>query len=356
MKVFTADENIPLLKEVLQQKNKIYEFTTNNLTNEELIENGTEFLIVRSTIKVNENLLKNTKVKFVATATSGTDHIDTEYLAKNNINFISSAGSNANSVAEYVIFSILLWIQKRNRDLSQLTLGIVGFGHIGKKVKIYAETLGIKTLVNDPPLEKQNLSNQKFYELDEILDKCNIITIHTPMILDGINKTLNLFDANKIEKIAKNALLINTARGGIVDENALFARRNELDFVIDVWENEPDFNLELAREAFLSTPHIAGHSFEGKLKATKLIVEELNKTYQLGFDLSEVNQILSQGTTLTKEEMKNADLTLSALNESRKLSQDSDFLLSLSDEKTRVKEFKKFRNEYPKRNEILFLK
>ncbi len=356
MNIFSIDSNIPLLAETLKKQYKVNKFFGNELTNENLIQTQTNFLIVRSTIKVNKELLKNTKVKFVATATAGFDHIDLEYIKNNNITLSIASGANSNSVAEYVIYSILLWIKYRNKNIHNITAGIIGYGNIGKKVKIYLDSIGIKTLINDPPLEDLNNKHNLFYSLDDIIKYSNIITIHTPMIKEGIYKTLNLIDAEKLYKIKKGSLLINAARGGIVDETTLLNQKNKIDFIIDVWKNEPDYNIELAKNALLATPHIAGHSYEGKLKATLIIVNTLNKLYKLNLDTSIISKELKGFPSLKAKEFNNIENIFQILQDKRQLNKDQEYLLSIAKESNKEQLFSMFRNKYPKRHETLFLK
>ena len=154
MTVF-VDENIPYLSDTLRSVANVISFDFKKLSQNELIQNKCEYLFVRSTIKVNSDLLNGTAVKFVGTSTAGTDHIDFNYLKRNNIAFESAPGSNANSVAEYVIFAVLHWLEVKKLSPNQKTIGIVGYGNIGKLVARHAAQIfpKLEILINDPPLK-----------------------------------------------------------------------------------------------------------------------------------------------------------------------------------------------------------
>ncbi len=234
-----------------------------------------DFLIVRSVTKVDEHLLKNTEVKFVATATSGFEHVDLEYLLKNNIQFAYAKGCNSSAVAEYVITSIAKLLSDTTEELFDKTIGVIGFGNIGTKVAQMSQALGMKIKINDPPLNRIDKSFQSV-SLNKILN-CEIITLHVPLTFQGDDKTLNLIDEN-LHIIKENSILINTSRGGVVNESNLLKVLNHkrIKLVTDVWINEPDVNIDLLAKSDIATPHIAGYSFEGKVNGTRMIFEQLN--------------------------------------------------------------------------------
>jgi erythronate-4-phosphate dehydrogenase len=251
-------------------------------------------LLCRSTMKVGAELLSGTKVKFVATATSGTEHIDKLYLDKTNIKFTDAKGSNSNSVAEYVISSILNIAIKNNLSLSGKTLGIVGWGNCGKRVETKAKAIGLNVIVNDPPLEDIG-ENKNFSSIEEIL-KCDIITIHTPLAKEGKYKTENLFDASKISKLKKGVIFINSARGKIVDETELINAKKKgivSHVIIDVWKNEPEINYRLLDHIDIATPHIAGHSYNGKALGSFMIFKNFCDFFKIEPPII-TNQILEE--------------------------------------------------------------
>lgn len=270
-----VDENIAFADSAFNQFGRVELVPGRKITNSILMD--VDVLIVRSITIVDGNLLKNTPVKFVGTATIGTDHIDLEYLKLNNIFFADAKGCNAYSVAEYVIAALLNLAVNFDFSLRDKSIGIVGVGNVGSKVAGFVNALGMKVLLNDPPL-KRNGDNKNFVEIDEIL-KCDIITIHTPLNLSGLDKTHHLFDKSNLNKLKDGAILINTSRGAVVNNLDLVNAIDEknLKVVLDVWENEPDVNEYLLRKVLIATPHIAGYSQEGKVNGTRLIFESLSK-------------------------------------------------------------------------------
>ena len=267
------DENIAFAKEAFNQFGEIDLLPGNKITNNRL--KDADILIVRSVTKVDEVLLKGTPVKFVGTATIGTDHIDLDYLKKNNITFADAKGCNAYSVAEYVIVSLLHLAVKLNLQLKGKTIGIVGVGNIGSKVAAFADALGMEVLLNDPPLQRQGVK-RSFVSLNEILE-ADIITFHVPLNKEGIDKTFHILDENKFSAIKGNTIIINSSRGAVIDNKALLKaiREKNLKVVLDVWENEPNISIDLLKEVVIGTPHIAGYSWEGKVNGTILIYNAL---------------------------------------------------------------------------------
>jgi erythronate-4-phosphate dehydrogenase len=230
-------------------------------------------LLVRSITPVNRELLEDTPVKFVASATIGVDHIDTEYLKEKSIGFAYAPGSNAESVAEYVISALFLLSSRMNRPLQQMTLGIVGVGNIGSKVYRCAEALGMRCLLNDPP--KKKLTESDIYiSLNQIVEESDILTFHVPLITSGEYNTYHLVNHDLIAKMKKDVILINTSRGRVFDEKSIRAERARIGgLVLDVWENEPSINTEIFKITDIGTPHIAGYSVDGKIRGTKMIYD-----------------------------------------------------------------------------------
>ncbi len=223
-------------------------------------------LLVRSITKVNKDLLEGTNVKFVATATIGFEHIDIEYLKSKKIVFASAPGSNANSVAEYITSALLNLAEKYHFDISKKSIGIVGVGNVGSRVEKKAKALGMKVVLNDPPLKRQT-NDEKYRPLNEILD-CDIVTLHTPLTKDGIDKTFHLADENFFSALKDDAIFFNTCRGSVHDTAALkkaITSKKLSACVLDVWEKEPDIDVELLEMVDFGTPHIAGYSYDGKV-------------------------------------------------------------------------------------------
>ena len=236
-----------------------------------------DVLIVRSRTKVNKELLKGTKIQFVGSTVAGLDHIDEIYLRENNIAFASAQGCNANAVAEYVISAIANLSYDFNFKLSGKTLGIIGVGNVGSRLDFKARQLGLTTLLNDPPREI-NEGSDNFVSLDKALS-ADIVSFHTPLTFSGVHPTYNLLGSHNFNIIKEDAIVINAARGGIIDETIWQNTATKAN-VIDCWENEPDINSTLQKSAYWSTPHIAGHSIDAKFMGSFMIYKELCKFKQ----------------------------------------------------------------------------
>jgi len=259
-----ADENIPFVKECFSSAGDVTTVHGRKISKDILID--ADALLVRSITKVNKDLLEGTNVKFVATATIGFEHIDIDYLKSKNIGFASAPGSNANSVAEYVTSALLNLAEKYHFDISKKSIGIVGVGNVGSRVEKKAKALGMKVVLNDPPLKRQT-GDEKYRPLNEILD-CDIITLHTPLTKDGNDKTYHLADENFFAAMKDGAIFFNTCRGGVHETAALkkaIATKKLSACVLDVWEKEPEIDIELLNMVDFGTPHIAGYSYDGKI-------------------------------------------------------------------------------------------
>ena len=270
-----AGENIPYLQEAFSGLGDLTILPGRSICSADL--NNTNILLIRSITQVNEVLLKNTPVEFVGSASAGTDHMDTEYLKSRNIGFTSASGSNANSVAEYVM-AALLWLSKeKGVTLTGKTLGIVGVGNIGKLVKQKAEVLGMLPVLHDPPLA--DLGEIEHSSLKETLG-CDVVTLHTPLTTEGAYPTYHLLNEETFKWVKPTGIFINAARGEVVDTDALLNAITQKQIgmtVIDVWENEPAINWDLFQEVTLGTSHIAGHSLDGKANGTFMIYAALCK-------------------------------------------------------------------------------
>ena len=240
-------------------------------------------LIVRTRTRCDERLLGGSSVKFVATATIGFDHIDAGYMERAGIEWMSCPGCNAASVAQYVRSVLLLLKRDRGARLDGLTMGIVGCGHVGTKVKAVAEEYGIRVLVCDPPRQERG-DGGPFATMDDIEREADIITFHVPLTADGPHPTLHLADKAFFGRLGRRPLIINTSRGGVVDNAALLDALiyNKVgDAVVDTWENEPQISRELLGRAWIGTPHIAGYSADGKVNADNMVIEGLCRRFGL---------------------------------------------------------------------------
>jgi len=239
-------------------------------------------LIVRSETKVDRLLLNRSKVRFVGTSTIGFDHVDREYLSAHDIGFASAPGSNAMSVADYVVAALLEVQALKNFTLAGKSIGIVGFGNTGSRTAVKAKALGMQVLLNDPPL-KRATRDAKFHPLDELME-CDIVSLHVPLTMSGEDRTFHLFDEKRIRSMKKGSILVNTSRGSVVETTGLKTslENNHLGgVVLDVWENEPAIDAGLLENTLLGTPHIAGYSVEGKINGARMIYESICKHFAL---------------------------------------------------------------------------
>lgn len=230
-------------------------------------------LIIRSRTQINAELLDNSQVKFVGSTVVGLDHIDQNYLQQKGIAFYSAQGCNANSVAEFVINALFEVAEAKQFDLTTKTLGIIGVGNVGSRLYQKAQTLGIQCIVNDPPKQQHAPNAYKYHTLQQVL-QADIISVHTPLTKNGNHPTADLLSAEILQSITPNQIVINAARGGIINENA-WTNTPTLANIIDCWENEPNINESLYHTAFFATPHIAGHSFEAKIAGSRMVYQAL---------------------------------------------------------------------------------
>ncbi len=276
-----ADSKIPFLKGMLEPYAEIAYQPGITLKKEDLAD--ADALIIRSRTCCNSELLDGTNIRFIGTASIGFDHIDTDYCEARNIHWANAPGCNANAVAQYVVSSILQFARKYNFNPAEKTIGIIGVGQVGQKVERYCRLLGMHVLLNAPP-RARNEGEKNFVSLDRILSDCDIITLHPVLEKEGPDKTWHMADSHFFDRLQKPTFLINTARGAIVDTQALKQNLQSgkiIDAALDCWENEPDIDLEILNRILIGTPHISGYSSDGKAKATRMVVEQLNQFFQL---------------------------------------------------------------------------
>ncbi|MBI5326024.1 MAG: hypothetical protein HZB41_12260 [Ignavibacteriae bacterium] len=358
--IILVDENIPLLADALKPCGEVILFKGRNLTNQALIESACNSLFVRSTTKVNSQLLENTAVNFIGTSTSGFDHIDVDFLKNNNINFVYAPGSNANSVAEYVVYSILKWRSLTEAELSTITIGIIGYGNIGKIIARFSKYLGLKILVNDPPLKVNGYIFPEFVryaELDDLCKSSDIITNHVPLTFNELYSTNYLLNEININYIKSGSLFIHTSRGSVVNEKSLISKidNDSIYSVIDVWENEPFINQDLMNRSIIATPHVAGYSRDGKIRGAKRMADEFRKFFHLEPDFNEINHELSQYKSMSPDKFKNYDMIYDLLKNSREIDTDTmklkEIIIKSGENNTDV--FDELRKNYPSKREIL---
>ena len=239
-------------------------------------------LVVRSVTRVDEALLGNSRITCVAGNSSGTDHVDLDYLNARAIPLFDAKGSNANSVAEYVLSCLFVLSEQFGEELQGKTAGIIGCGHVGSRLLSLLQTIGMETRVYDPFITDDD-GCFVFRDLDTVL-RSDIITLHVPLTSTGEYPTTRMVDRQFLEGIKNDVIFINTARGAVVNERDLidFARRNgACRLVLDVWDNEPVINDELFALAALATPHIAGYSAQARANATRLAYEQVCRWFDV---------------------------------------------------------------------------
>ena len=263
------DKGIPFLDGVFGSDIEVLYLAPEDITADVVKE--ADALFVRTRTRIDERLLGDSKVRFVATATIGFDHIDQEFCHKAGIHWVSCPGCNAQAVCDYVEEAI----SSIKSGESGLTIGVVGYGHVGKLVASMAEKRGYKVLLSDPPLGIG-------MSLEELAPLCDVLTFHTPLTQEGKYPTYHLCNADIFRLCKPNTLIINAARGGVIDEQALLSTVNgKLLTVIDCWEGEPHLNQELLRKVDLASFHIAGYSIQGKMSASEMCLKAFCEFFSL---------------------------------------------------------------------------
>lgn len=269
-----ADENIPLLDAFFSGFGDIHRYPGRTLDRAAVAD--ADILLVRSVTRVTRELLEGTPVRFVGTCTIGTDHLDLDYFHQAGIQWSSAPGCNARGVVDYVLGSLLTLAEIEGVALASRTYGIVGAGQVGGRLIKVLRGLGWNVLVCDPP--RQAAEGGDYVSLDEIIARCDVISLHTPLNKAGDQPTWHLFDRTRLQQLKHGAWLINAARGPIVDNSALrevLLEREDLQAVLDVWEKEPVVDVELAELCVIGTPHIAGYSLDGRQRGTAQIYQAL---------------------------------------------------------------------------------
>lgn len=269
-----ADENIPLLDEFFAGFGEIHRLPGRGIDAAAVAD--ADLLLVRSVTQVDRALLEGSAVKFVGTCTIGTDHLDLDYFQQAGITWASAPGCNARGVVDYVLGSLLVLAEQQGVDLATRTYGVIGAGQVGSRLLKVLRGLGWRVLVCDPP--RQAAEDGDYVGLQQVLEQCDVISLHTPLERIGEHATHHLFDAARLAALKPGSWLINASRGAVVDNQALrqlLAQRSDLQVVLDVWEGEPQADVELATLCRIATPHIAGYSLDGKLRGTAQIYQAL---------------------------------------------------------------------------------
>lgn len=284
-----ADNTVPYLKGIAEPIAEVSYLNSKEFTPKYI--QDADVLIIRSINKCTRELLKDSQVKLITTATIGFDHIDTQYCKEAGITWKNSPGCNAVSVAQYVLAGIITIALHKKENLSEKTIGIVGVGHVGKEVEKLCKAYGMKVLRNDPPRAEKE-GEEGFVSLDTIAEQADIITIHTPLTKDGKFPTFHLANESFFNKLQRKPLFINASRGSVHDTKALINayKKNKIsELIIDCWENEPQINTDLLTLTTIATPHIAGFSADGKANGTRMCLENIAIFFHLQFD--KINEV-----------------------------------------------------------------
>lgn len=276
-----CDNKIPFLKGALEPYAQVVYLPGSETTPDVVCD--ADAIITRTRTKCNESLLKGSKVKMIATATIGYDHIDTRWCESNGIEWTNAPGCNSWSVQQYIGSLLVTMSRELGFSCKQKTLGVVGVGNVGSKVARIGALLGFKVLLCDPPRARRE-GTAGFVTLDEIIDKSDIITCHVPLQRSGEDCTFHMIDAARLASMRRDQILINSSRGEVVDCNALKAALKNGAIraaSLDVWENEPDIDCELLSLLFTGTPHIAGYSLDGKANGTMMSVQAIGRKFDL---------------------------------------------------------------------------
>ncbi len=327
------DKDIPFIKGLLDDVAEVRYLEAKEITPAAM--HGADALITRTRTRCNKILLDGSRCSFIGTATIGTDHIDLDYCRKRHIAVANAPGCNASAVAQYVFASIA---QVIDRQLSDYTLGIVGVGHVGSIVERWARQMDMHVLLCDPPRAAKEGGNG-FVGLSQIAEEADIITFHTPLTYDGRYRTFHLCDTAFLSATKRYPLIINSARGAVVDTEAMVKALESgqiANAIIDCWENEPEIDRCLLERAAIATPHIAGYSREGKIRAVAMVLKAL--TAHFGLPEVTVKEPLSASAA--------TNISLEAIMESYDPRNDSYQL------KTMPQLFEALRNNYVLRHEV----
>ena len=277
-----ADSHIPSLQGRLEAWSEPCYLEPADITAD--IVRDADALIVRTRTRCNRELLEGSNVRMIATATIGTDHIDTDYTREAGISVANAPGCNAPGVAQYVWASLLTL----GMDPKELRMAVIGKGNIGSVVASWGRKLGAEIRVCDPPRAEAGFDDETYHPLEELLGWADVVTIHTPLTTTGNCPTRHMLNSDTLSRMRPGATLINAARGEVVDTEALIeeSHRKGFNLIIDTWENEPRISRQLLQTALIATPHIAGYSAEGKQRGTRMALEATANFFGVTPDIS----------------------------------------------------------------------
>jgi len=278
------DDKIPYIRGAFEGVAEVI-YLPGSKTTPEVVKDA-DAIVTRTRTICNENLLAGSSVKFIATATIGYDHIDTDYCDAAGIKWTNAPGCNSKSVEQYIASTLMVLAERKNLQLKDMCIGVVGVGNVGSKVARICKLFGMKVLLNDPPRERAE-GSASFVSLKQMMDEANIITLHVPLNMKGDDATVHLGNEAFFSGLKRKPIFINSCRGEVVDTLAVKAalKSNQISgFVCDCWENEPDIDLELLSMTEIATPHIAGYSKDGKATGTQMSVHAISQFFGLGLE------------------------------------------------------------------------
>jgi erythronate-4-phosphate dehydrogenase len=351
---FVIDDKIPYIGGVLEKFGEVV-YCSGAATTPAVVRDA-DALVTRTRTICNAQLLGGSRVKFIATATIGYDHIDVDYCRSAGIAWANAPGCNSKSVEQYIAAALLHIAVKRGRPLREQTLGVVGVGHVGAKVATIARKLDMNVLLNDPPrMDMRQVPDAElpdFVPLNKIASHADIITFHVPLEKSGNYATWHAMNAQFFQRLARKPVVINSCRGPVMDTQAVknAVKNGQISgLVIDCWENEPDIDRELLSMTDIATPHIAGYSRDGKANGTAMSIHALSRFFGLGLEKwypesiapPSIPLIELDGNGLTNEQMIEY-----AVRSSYNIMQDDHAL------RTAPQLFEKLRGDYPPRREF----
>ena len=335
------DDKIPYIKETISKLTNRAVYIPGNMIGNDDIRDA-DALIIRTRTHCDAQLLKGSNVKFVATATIGYDHIDTNFMEQAGIKWTNCPGCNASSVAQYIDAVLTLIKTEKHIDIQKQTIGIVGCGHVGRKVVEVARRKGMNILICDPP--RSDAEGEKgFVSMEQIAKEADIITFHVPLTKEGRYPTYHLANETLFDSLSKRPIIINSSRGAVVDNEALLYAINYnkvKDAVIDTWENEPNINKELLKRVWIGTPHIAGYSADGKTNADNMVISALCEFFSLPMQPAICPPEIPNADLCPKNEDERTLFFYNPIPECNKL-------------KLEPEKFEWFRNNYPLRREYI---
>ncbi len=347
MKVI-VDNKIPFIKGILEPFFDVEYLPGSEISNKHIID--ADALIIRTRTHCNKALLEGSGVKFIATATIGFDHIDAGYCDQKGITWTNAPGCNSGSVQQWFMAALLYYAKENKIDLTKRTLGIIGLGNVGTKILRFADNLGLRVLINDPPKVRRE-GACGYNNIDSLQKECDILTFHVPLNMQGEDKTFHMVNEEFLRKVNRNCLLINSSRGEVINEVEFldFLNKETLEgLILDVWENEPAINKNLLDKAVIVTPHIAGYSADGKANGTAMSVQALSKFFKLPLDNwypDEIPEVENQFFVLDARKKSRQNLIEEAIFHTYDIMRDNNALRNFS------KEFENLRGNYPLRRE-----